>query len=97
MKVAELEVKESFDGELYFRLPDDLLNRLGWKEGDELKFIPQDEAFFIKKVKHETIELDFDEEELLKYMQFAHEKNITFNELCELAIKEKLEETHYDK
>ena len=97
MKVSELEVKESFDGELYFRLPDDLLNRLGWKEGDELKFIPQDEAFIIKKVKHETIELDFDEEELLKYMQFAHEKNITFNELCELAIKEKLEETHYDK
>ena len=92
MKVSELEVKESFDGELYFRLPDDLLKRLGWEVGDDLKFIPQDEAFIIKKAKYETIELDFDNEELLKYMQFAHEKNITFNELCEQAIKEKIKE-----
>jgi bifunctional DNA-binding transcriptional regulator/antitoxin component of YhaV-PrlF toxin-antitoxin module len=97
MKVTELEIKESFDGELYFRLPDDLLDRLGWKEGDDLKFIPQDEAFIIKKVKYETIELDFDDQELLKYMQFAHEKNITFNELCEEAIKERLKENNYDK
>lgn len=96
MKVSELEVKESFDGELYFRLPNDLLDRLGWKEGDDLKFIPQDEAFIIKKVKYETIELDFDDEELLKYMQFAHEKNITFNELCEEAIKEKIEKIDED-
>lgn len=92
MKVTELIVKESFDGELYFRLPDDLMERLGWEVGDELKFIPQDEAFIIKKVKHETIELDFDEEELLKYMMFAHEQGITFNELCERAVKEKLKE-----
>ena len=80
MKVAELEVKESFDGELYFRLPDDVLKRLGWEEGDELKFIPQDEGFIIKKVKYETIELDFDDKDLLKYMKCAHEQNITFNE-----------------
>ena len=96
MKVSELEVKESFDGELYFRWPNDLLDRLGWREGDDLKFIPQDEAFIIKKVKYETIELDFDDEELLKYMQFAHEKNITFNELCEEAIKEKIEKIDED-
>ena len=92
MKITELEVKESVDGELYFRLPDDLLDRLGWEVGDDLKFVPQDDAFIIKKVKYETIELDFDDEELLKYMQFAHEKNITFNELCEKAIKEKIKE-----
>lgn len=51
MKISELEVKESVDGELYFRLPDDLLKRLEWEVGDELEFIPQDEAFIIKKVK----------------------------------------------
>tara|TARA_A200000159_G_C7239999_1_gene304118 strand:- start:521 stop:805 length:285 start_codon:yes stop_codon:yes gene_type:complete len=92
MKVSELEVKESVDGELYFRLPDDVLNRLGWKEGDEIKFTEKDGGFVLTKVKYETIELDFDEEELLKYMQFAHEKNITFNELCEEAVKEKIKE-----
>jgi len=94
MKVSELEVKQSFDGELYFRLPDDLLNRLGWKEGDDLKFVPQDDAFMIKKVKYENVELQFDDEELLKYMTFAHERNITLNELCEEAIKAKLDEVN---
>jgi len=94
MKITELEVKQSFDGELYFRLPDDLLKRLGWEVGDDLKFIPQDDAFIIKKVKYENVELEFDEEELLKYMTFAHKKNITFNELCEEAIKAKLDEVN---
>ena len=92
MKVTELEVKESFDGELYFRLPDDLLKRLGWEVGDELKFIPQDEAFIIKKVKYETIELDFDDEELFKYMKCAHEQNLSFNEFVEQALKERMKE-----
>ena len=94
MKVSELEVKESFGGELYFRLPDDLLKRLGWEEGDDVKFIPQDEAFMIKKVKYESVELQFDDEELLKYMKFAHDQNITFNQLCEHAINEKLNEVN---
>ena len=88
MKVTELEIKESFDGELYFRLPDDLLDRLGWEVGDDLKFIPQDDAFIIKKVKYETIELDFDEEELAKYMMCAHEQNLSFNEFIEQALEE---------
>ena len=88
MKVSELEVKESFDGELYFRLPDDLLKRLGWEVGDDLKFIPQDDAFIIKKVKYANIDLDFDKEELLKYMTCAHEQNLSFNEFIEKALTE---------
>jgi len=98
MKVTELEVKESFDGELYFRLPDDLLKRLGWEVGDDLKFIPQDEAFIIKKVKKVSIPVDFDKDDLLEYMTTAHEKDMTFNELCEEAIKERMnrdEQTSY--
>ena len=92
MKVTELEVKESFDGELYFRLPYDLLDRLGWEVGDEIKFTEKDGGFVLTKVKYETIELDIDKEDLLRYMEFAHEENITFNELCERALKEKIEE-----
>ena len=95
MKVSELEVKESFDGELYFRLPDDLLKRLGWEVGDDLKFIPQDDAFIIKKVKYENVELQFDDEELLKYMTCAHEQNLSFNEFVEKAIEEKIKENEH--
>jgi len=90
MKVTELQVKENSDGELYFELPDELMSHLGWEVGDDLKFIEKDNGYLIKKVKYETIELDFDDEELLKYMMLAHEENITFNELCERAMKEQI-------
>ena len=92
MRITELEVKESFDGELYFRLPDILMNRLGWEEGDDLKFIEKDNAFVIKKVKYETIELDFDDDELFKYMKLAHENNMSFNEWIEHSLKEIIEQ-----
>ena len=88
----ELKLQETKDGELFFNIPDDVLKRLGWEEGDEIKFIERDRGFFLKKVKYETISLDIDEEDMLKYMMFAHEKNITFNQLCEDAVKEKLKE-----
>jgi len=92
MNTNELKLQETEDGELFFNIPDDVLNRLGWEEGDEIKFVEQDGGFLLKKVKYETISLDFDEKDLLKYMMFAHERNITFNELCENSITEKLKE-----
>ena len=88
---TELELQETNDGELFFNIPNDVLERLGWEEGDEIKFIERDDGFILKKVKYESVELDFDKEDLLNYMTYAHFKNITFNELCELAIKEKLD------
>jgi antitoxin component of MazEF toxin-antitoxin module len=57
MNTRELQVKESIDGELYFQLPDDLLNRLSWKEGDEIKFVKQDEGFLLKKVRCESVDM----------------------------------------
>lgn len=90
--MTEIELKETDNGELFFRIPEESLNRLGWKEGDDLKFEERKGAVLIRKVKYENIELEFDDKELLKYMMVAHEKGITFNELCEEAIKAKLDE-----
>lgn len=89
----EVILKETSDGDLFFTIPDDVLERLGWKEGDDLKFEDRNGSVLIRKVKYESVELEFDDEELLKYMKFAHEKGITFNQLCEEAIKTKLDET----
>lgn len=85
-------LKETHDGDLYFDIPDDVLNRLDWKQGDDLKFIEHGDGFMIKKVKYETVELEFESEQLLSYMTMAHERNITFNQLCEDAIKTKLDQ-----
>jgi len=92
--MTEIELKETDNGELFFRIPDDALTRLGWQEGDDLKFEERNGAVLIRKVKYESVELEFDDEELLKYMKFAHEKGITFNELCEEAIRVKLDESN---
>lgn len=86
----ELKLQETEDGELFFNIPDDVLARLGWEEGDDIKFVEKDGGFLLKKIRYENIELEFDDEELLKYMQCAHEENITFNEFCERAIKAKI-------
>jgi bifunctional DNA-binding transcriptional regulator/antitoxin component of YhaV-PrlF toxin-antitoxin module len=88
----QLQVKENADGELFFNIPDDVLERLGWEEGDGIEFEDQGDGFFLRRVKYDSVELDFDNEDLLKYMIFAHKQNITFNELCNRAIKEKLDE-----
>ena len=92
MSIGELTVKENADGELYFRIPDDLLDRLGWVEGDEVKFVEKDGSFIIKKIKYETVQLDFDEDELFEYMQMAHDMDITFNEFVEQALENVIDE-----
>lgn len=42
----------------------------------------------LSPVKYGTIECDFTDEELLKYMTAAHELDITFNQFVERALKE---------
>ena len=93
MRQYEIELQETAEGELFFRIPDDALTRLGWQDGDDLKFEERDGAVLIRKIKYESVELEFDDEELLKYMKFAHDSGTTFNQLCEDAIKAQLDET----
>ena len=87
VKISEIEVKEHVNGELYFDLPDDLLNKLDWEEGDQIKFIEQDGGFLLKKVKYESIEVNFDDEKLFKYMKHAHEQGLSFNDWVEKALE----------
>ena len=93
MTYLKIELKETTDGDLFFTIPDEVLNRLGWKEGDDLKFTEKNGSVLIQKINYESVELNFSKEELLKYMTYAHEKNITFNELCEKAIRAKLSDS----
>ena len=53
MKVSELEIKENAEGELYFNIPDDVLSRLDWKEGDEIKIPPPLSTYGFQKLSSE--------------------------------------------
>lgn len=98
MKQHTLQVKEASDGELYFELPDDILNNLGWKEGDELSFSDKgDGSFIITKVRMADVEMEFSDEELFKYMKHAHEQGCSLNEwinhiLRQALVEDKLED-----
>ena len=93
MKITQIEIQEDSLGELFFEMPPSLLKYMGWGVGDSIKFSDnKDGSFSINKVKYSTIELDFSDDELLKYMTYAHLKGITFNELVENSVKEMLEE-----
>jgi bifunctional DNA-binding transcriptional regulator/antitoxin component of YhaV-PrlF toxin-antitoxin module len=94
--LKELEIKENDNGDLYFTLPDDVLNRLDWKEGDDLKFVEQDEGFMIKKVRYENIELELDDEDLFQLMQDAHKNNVSFNDFVEQILQDFINENKND-
>lgn len=98
MKSAnQLQVSETAEGDLFFTIPDDLLDRLGWQEGDEVKFVEHGDGFIIKKTRYETVELEFEEDELFKFMKAAHEHNMSFNELCETAVQEAINRDEQDR
>ena len=55
-----INVKELDDGsgDVYIEFPPELLNKLDWKEGDDLRFDPRrDGSIRVKKVNLETKEL----------------------------------------
>ena len=88
-KTYEIEIqKDSETDDLFFEIPPKLLERLNWKTGDDLKWEETNEGVLVRKVKYETVELDFDDEEYFKYLKFAHENNMSFNELVEESVKE---------
>ena len=94
-KLYTTEVQQFTDddsGDVYIELPPALLENIGWEEGDEVRFdTDRTGRITIKKVQLKTVELEFDQEELFRYMQIAHRRGISFNELCEEALKESIE------
>ena len=90
-----VEVKQV--DECFVEIPPELLQKVGWGEGDNIKFnIQKDGSIHLKKVKMETVELDFEDEELLKMMMMAHNKGISFDEFCELALEEMITKYEFE-
>lgn len=92
MNKYELTLEENSDGDLYFTLPQEVLSRLDWQEGDEIKFIEKDKGFLLKKIRYESIELDFTEEELYKYMLEAHQNKMSLDEWIQHILEKVLKE-----
>ena len=105
-RLTNPEFKAAFDAEVSDR---DILD-MAWEddEGNPVKYVDLDvDADFFEKAQaicndqeYDTrvqIEVNFTDEELLKYMTFAHERDITFNQLVEEAIKAAIAEHKLQK
>lgn len=93
MESKQLQIKQHDDGsdDLYIEIPPDMLERLGWHEGDDVRFVHQsDGSMMIRKFRTETVEIDLCEEDFQGVAQLAHERNITFNDMCGIIIEETL-------
>lgn len=96
---TEVEVKECDDGSggIYFEIPSEILKELGWSEGDDVKFdIQKDGSIQIRRVQLETVDLEFDDEELLKYMTAAHDRGQSFNEFCNDALVDQIKKVEFE-
>jgi hypothetical protein len=100
-RMVNPEFKAAFDQEHVDR---DILD-MAWEkdDGTPVKYVDLDVVEdFIEKAyaicndqEYDTrvqIQVEFTDEELLRYMKFAHERDITFNQLVEEAIKAAIEQ-----
>ena len=47
----ETILQETDDGELFFTIPEDMMERLGWVEGDDLEFVVcEQNTFMLRKL-----------------------------------------------
>ena len=96
---TQVEVKECDDGsgDVYFEIPSEILKKLGWQEGDDVKFdVQKSGSITIKKVKMESVALEMDDDELFKVMTLAHERGQSFNDFCSDAIDEQIKKWEFE-
>ncbi len=100
-RMTNPEFKAAFDAECKDR---DILD-MAWErdDGSPVKYIDLDvEEDFIEKAyaicndqDYDTrvqIQVEFSDEELLEYMKIAHDRDITFNRLVEIALQEAIDQ-----
>jgi len=73
-------------GDLAVQFSPEILEKAGLKEGDKVSVTVEGDGFRIAKLT--TLELDLDPKMILELAIFAHEKDITLNELIVTILEE---------
>lgn len=100
-RMTNPDFKEDFDAECQDR---DILD-IAWEddEGNPIKYIDLEvEDDFLEKIHsivneedYDTrvqVPVDFSDDELFRYMKMAHERDMTFNEFVEMALRAAIDE-----
>ena len=74
--------------ESFITFPEELVEQMGWKENQ--KFTIEEKDGNITMKPYTEVEIDFDDETFMKLAKMAHEQDITFNELCNNILSDKI-------
>jgi bifunctional DNA-binding transcriptional regulator/antitoxin component of YhaV-PrlF toxin-antitoxin module len=74
--------------ESFITFPEELVEQMGWKENQ--KFTIEEKDGNITMKPYTEVEIDFDDETFMKLAKMAHEQDITFNELCNNILRDKI-------
>ena len=84
-----VKTQEDENGDLLVTLPDEIIEDLKLKEGDEAHFHAQeDNSILITFTRYEKVEIDLEDKVLFELMLLAHERDITLNQLVNDILRE---------
>jgi len=82
-------VKVESREEYFITIPDEIMEEKGW--GEETKFsLEEREDGSILLSPYVDIQIDMNDELFMELSKLAHERDITFNQLCNDILKEQL-------
>jgi len=78
-------------------LPDEIVESLGLKVGDELTIKSRDGIIELTPKKMTEVEIDLPDDVLLKIMTMAHEQDITLNQFVNNVLRAELEKAQKEE
>ena len=75
-----VEIEQNDNGEPCFKIPDEVMERLGWSDGTDVKWTQTSDGWKLTKINFESIELELEDDELFNMMKLAHNRHMSFDE-----------------
>jgi len=94
--IAEVKKHPDTD-DLFFELPPDVLQRLGWNECTELEWIENEDGSIMLKerdtdVEMTEVEIELSDQDFMKIAELAQKDNITFDQQVQRIMIEYIEQ-----
>lgn len=96
--MTKLEVQKHPDSdELFFEIPPDVLQRLGWDVDTELQWIENEDGSMLLRKRDEVVEMteveiELSDQDFMKIAELAQKDNITFDQQVQKIMVEFIEQ-----
>lgn len=88
MDTTEVEVKQDEHGECYLEFPQDVIDRLGWKDGDPIIWEDTPDGLRLSRPVTESVEIELSEFDYKTICDQAQRAGITFDAQCSKMLQD---------